>query len=351
VNKQVQLVIAIVVILTMFITFVDKGLDEVAVPAAGQAEETFGLNSTFLAEVEKNETAVPSLADLMQKQQRLRVVQTGEAYVAKAPMVISGDNAYVVWNTNETGNLEVMFRASNDGGETFDDKMNLSNSTKNNSRNAEIVAAGDKVMLSWQESGIDNNLTNYVLRMSDDAGQTFGPLLQLSANGSIGDREANFLTYENSDFGVQIEYPNDWTIEDVAEEEARDGVGNLAGFFSPFENRLDNYKERLWMSVDTLKGNMTIEEYSAQVVHHNNDTLRNFSLIGLDTDSVFLGGYPAYEMVSTQVLEDGRPVRQMEVGTIVNDVVYYVTYYSEETKYRDFLPLIQDIINSLRIEG
>src|SRR5918996_862622 len=39
----------------------------------------------------------------------------------RAPSVVSGDNIYIAWWTNNTenGNEEVMFRASNDGGETF----------------------------------------------------------------------------------------------------------------------------------------------------------------------------------------------------------------------------------------
>ncbi|MDF0681126.1 MAG: hypothetical protein P0116_09200 [Candidatus Nitrosocosmicus sp.] len=39
---------------------------------------------------------------------------------------------YVTWWTNNTvnNNDEVLFRASNDGGVTFEDKINLSNSSK-----------------------------------------------------------------------------------------------------------------------------------------------------------------------------------------------------------------------------
>ena len=40
----------------------------------------------------------------------------------KAPAVISGENIYIAWWTNRSGNWEVMFRASNDGGAAFGDK-------------------------------------------------------------------------------------------------------------------------------------------------------------------------------------------------------------------------------------
>ncbi|MFL6408452.1 MAG: hypothetical protein ACJ71F_15490, partial [Nitrososphaeraceae archaeon] len=47
-----------------------------------------------------------------------------------APMAASqdGNNVYIVWWTNKSENWEVMFRASTDGGQTFGDKINLSNS-------------------------------------------------------------------------------------------------------------------------------------------------------------------------------------------------------------------------------
>jgi hypothetical protein len=48
----------------------------------------------------------------------------------QAPIATSGNNTYIAWWDNKTGNDEVMFRASTDGGKTFWDKINLSNSTK-----------------------------------------------------------------------------------------------------------------------------------------------------------------------------------------------------------------------------
>jgi hypothetical protein len=51
-------------------------------------------------------------------------------------------NIYIAWWTNNTenGNEEVMFRASNDGGETFGERINLSNTTDADSGRVEIAA-------------------------------------------------------------------------------------------------------------------------------------------------------------------------------------------------------------------
>ena len=105
----------------------------------------------------------------------------------KAPMVASGDNLYIVWWTNKSGNWEVMFRASNDTGETIGDQINLSNSIDADSQNAEMVAQDDNVYVSWWETSTNpaNKTSESVLRISNDNGATFGPILMLGDNGTL----------------------------------------------------------------------------------------------------------------------------------------------------------------------
>jgi hypothetical protein len=103
----------------------------------------------------------------------------------KAPIATSGDNTYIAWWTNRTGNDEVNFRASTDGGATFTDKINLSNSTDAESQDVEIAADGDNVIITWWERNATSN--EPVMKVSTDNGATFGPLLKLAANGTIGE--------------------------------------------------------------------------------------------------------------------------------------------------------------------
>jgi hypothetical protein len=102
----------------------------------------------------------------------------------KAPIAISGDNIYVAWWTNETGNDEVLFRTSTDAGQIFGDKINLSNTTNADSQDVEIEANDGNVLVTWWE----HNATaeEPVVKISTDNGVTFGPLLELAANETIG---------------------------------------------------------------------------------------------------------------------------------------------------------------------
>jgi hypothetical protein len=103
---------------------------------------------------------------------------------AAAPPAITGDNVYVTWWTNETGNDEVLFRASNDGGASFTDKINLSNTTDADSQDVEIAADGDNVIVTWWER--NQTAEEPIIRTSIDNGETFGPVLKLATNGTIG---------------------------------------------------------------------------------------------------------------------------------------------------------------------
>ncbi len=136
------------------------------------------------------------------------VIQPTQAYIdpttqlksePKAPMAASqdGSNVYIVWWTNRSGNWEAMFRASNDGGQTFGDKINLSNSPDTQSQTAEILAVGNStVFVSWWElnENVHPHTNESVMRVSNDGGQTFGPVINLGTNGTITTAGGNGTT-------------------------------------------------------------------------------------------------------------------------------------------------------------
>jgi hypothetical protein len=77
-----------------------------------------------------------------------------------------------------------MFRASTDSGKTFGEKINLSNTSNVDSVDREIAASGSNVFVAWWERG--NQTDEAVMKISTDNGKTFGPMLKLGANGTIG---------------------------------------------------------------------------------------------------------------------------------------------------------------------
>ncbi|HJT49230.1 MAG TPA: hypothetical protein VJ729_13685 [Nitrososphaeraceae archaeon] len=133
-------------------------------------------NRTLIAAI----IVVASLMILLPIQQSYSIfISNGADARSKAPIATSGDNVYVSWWSNKTGNDEVMFKASTDGGKTFSNKMNLSNTPKSDSQDVQIAADGNNVYVTWWERNATSN--EPVLRVSNDNGKTFGQEIMLSA--------------------------------------------------------------------------------------------------------------------------------------------------------------------------
>ncbi|HEY7694900.1 MAG TPA: hypothetical protein VIA08_04500 [Nitrososphaeraceae archaeon] len=107
--------------------------------------------------------------------------------VRSAPPLITGDNVYVAWWSNNTinGNNEVLFRMSADSGASFSDKINLSNTNDSESERVELDSDGESVIVTWWETNETDEIP--IMRVSNDNGETFGPILGLGANGTIGE--------------------------------------------------------------------------------------------------------------------------------------------------------------------
>jgi hypothetical protein len=131
---------------------------------------------------------VTTLSPMLQELQRAAGVADIDALDRKAPVAVSGDNIYIVWCTNKTGNDEVLLRISNDAGGTFGEKINLSNTTTTDSIDAEVAADGGNVVVTWWERNQTSN--EPATRVSSDNGLTFGPILKLGANGTLSGDEA-----------------------------------------------------------------------------------------------------------------------------------------------------------------
>ena len=128
---------------------------------------------------------------IIQPADSLRSTLSGTRSESKAPSVVTGENVYVAWWNGTAGlpdvQTDIMFRASTDGGQTFGDRINLSNTATADSADVEIHGEADTVIVSWWETNQTSDIP--VARVSNDAGETFGPLLMLGTNGTISGTE------------------------------------------------------------------------------------------------------------------------------------------------------------------
>ena len=117
-------------------------------------------------------------------QQQVSAVTSKRDFQGGMQTSIFENDVYVAWWTNKTGDDEVMYRLSSDAGKTFTDKVNLSNTPNSDSVDVEISADEGRVAVSWWER--NQTLNEPVIRISNDNGKTFGPVLKLTSDGPIG---------------------------------------------------------------------------------------------------------------------------------------------------------------------
>jgi hypothetical protein len=105
-----------------------------------------------------------------------------DVLLSDSQRVVSGRNVYVVWDDDTSGNGEIFFTRSTDGGQTFEDKRILSNNAGGSGPH--IAVSGRNVYVGW----FDNSLGNFAVLFtrSTDGGQTFEEAQNIGENIGIG---------------------------------------------------------------------------------------------------------------------------------------------------------------------
>jgi hypothetical protein len=93
-----------------------------------------------------------------------------------------GDNIYIVWWNNGTGNWDVSFARSTDNGETFEKTINLSNNT-GESQDARVDVSGENINVIWWDN--QTGKKQIFFRGSTDGGVTFSPIVILNASSPV----------------------------------------------------------------------------------------------------------------------------------------------------------------------
>ncbi|HLC24330.1 MAG TPA: sialidase family protein [Nitrosopumilaceae archaeon] len=116
----------------------------------------------------------------------LSIDSIGPNLTRDTQMAISGDNVYVVWYENTPNSSGVFFVRSMDAGTTFTKPINLSGAT-DKILYAQIEVHENSLYVIWNDKRFGN--TEVFLRQSDDGGNTFGSIQNLSSD----DTESNLF--------------------------------------------------------------------------------------------------------------------------------------------------------------
>jgi serine/threonine-protein kinase len=166
--------------------------------------------------------------------------------------------------------------------------------------------------------------------------------IALAQDNSTSPAETNFLTYENSTFGIKIQYPSSW-----AKQTADQGVT----FVLPAngKNNLEQFLAKL--NVTGIVGfppNVPLKAMADRVVDGYRHFLSNFQIESYANTT--LGGNNAIKILYSYRNSKNNSFNATDIATIKNDRLYVIQYYAESSKYQSYLPTLQKMIDSFQIK-
>jgi hypothetical protein len=172
-------------------------------------------------------------------------------------------------------------------------------------------------------------------------------LRQALAQANDNKNNNSFRTYENPAYGIQIQYPSTWIIY-AGDMFSGDDAIDIVSFLGPVKNDTKAHAPSLYISIISLPPpDLNLNEYLTKITNDYKAKLKEFKVIESDTSSI-LAGKPAYKLIFTDE-EDEIYYKTMDIGTIIEDKVYFLSYVVQREQYSDYLPTVQKMIDSLKI--
>ena len=157
---------------------------------------------------------------------------------------------------------------------------------------------------------------------------------------------ARYLTYKNSMYGFEIQYPSNWEKIDFGQAIEEDDRHIVVTFLSPPEDALDIFREYLVIQVGKLMFNRSLEQYVDTQINSLRDSLSDFGIV--ESNATTVAGNRAHTIVYTfKVGED--EYKMTEFWTIKGDKIYYLKYSTESEKSDNHGSTIRKMIDSFRI--
>ena len=165
------------------------------------------------------------------------------------------NSVYIVWHDFTSGNGEILYRRSIDGGVTFEGTINLSNDARDSLEPA-IAASGDNVYVVWRDEFQPISLTIEIFyKRSADCGTSFGATENLSNNGGDSafpdiaafDNNVYVVWYDSSFGNTEILYRR--SIDSGANFDDIINLSSNPGFSgSPAISALENNAYVVWQT-------------------------------------------------------------------------------------------------------
>ena len=170
-------------------------------------------------------------------------------------------------------------------------------------------------------------------------------LLSLHPNSqALAAQEQQFLTYENPELGISIQYPSNW--------EKLVSLDNFVTFTAPPETDTRIYPAALGLKVQELTSSSQNNIPSLQEITkvQMSDLKRSTpDLKVLESTSTTIAGKPSHKIVFSATDNKEVERKAMQVWTVIGNKAVLITYKAEPDKFASYLPTIERMIDSFKV--
>ena len=152
--------------------------------------------------------------------------------------------------------------------------------------------------------------------------------------------DAKFNTYNNPNFGIKIQYPSDWDLEENDSDFDKDVI-----FLVPTSPK--KYMDKLSIGILDAEPNQSLNDLVNELIEFNKKEMTGYEVI--ESTPIILNGNNAHKIVYTDNSELFGDVKGMLIETIKGDKIYEILYTTEPERYDELLHIIQKMINSFEI--
>jgi serine/threonine-protein kinase len=155
----------------------------------------------------------------------------------------------------------------------------------------------------------------------------------------------SFENYLNDDYEFSIEYPQDWSYQELNDPI----TGAIVVFTSPLETDADIFQEKVYLGIEYLSTSTTNLNQYTQTVFDRIKQAKGSDIEIQEDFKTTIDKSPARVIIYSRE-ESGLKLRQMEAFTIKNNRVYIAIYMAEEKEFAKFLKIARKIIDSWEIQ-
>ena len=181
-------------------------------------------------------------------------------------------------------------------------------------------------------------------------GQETGQSEVTPDESTLSTSQSAYKSYENTDHKIQAQIPSHWEV-DEKDLNPDDTISEIAYFLSPLTGSSDGYHEIVGIFSEKLT---SVYNSSSDYLNYSIDgysQTQDFELISANANTEF-AGKPGYSLIYTSTLKEGDDdlkLKTMEIGTILGDKSYYISYSAQSENYEKYLPHVQQIIDSIEV--